>query len=33
MWMKQFDVEKALYMTAFVFSLALLFSIILSPPA
>jgi hypothetical protein len=33
MWMKKFDVEKALYMTAFVFSVIFLFSITLSPPA
>jgi hypothetical protein len=32
MWMKQFDVGKALYMTAFVFSIVFLFSITLSPP-
>jgi hypothetical protein len=33
MWMKKFDVEKALYMTAFVFSIAFLISVTLSPPA
>jgi len=31
MWMKQFDISKALYMTAFVFSIAFLFGITLTP--
>jgi hypothetical protein len=33
MWMKQFDVGTALYMTAFLFSVVFLFNITLSPPA
>jgi hypothetical protein len=32
MWMEQFDFVKAVGMTAFVLSLAFLFSITLSPP-
>lgn len=33
MRMKQFDVSKVLYMTAFVFSIAFLFGITFSPPS